>query len=404
MKKLGIYGGTFSPIHYGHINAAKTFYDALSLDELLIMPTFISPHKEVNELIDPALRLEMAALALEGEDRNIKISDYEISKGGTSYTYLTLQHFSSPDTELYFLMGSDMLLSLDKWRNPDIISSLCTVVLIRRENDEQVADKLEKAKEYLKCKYGTKIIEISCKPIEMASKDIRAAINAGDDISRFVPKAVASLIKDNRLYLSDPLYAQIKKLVPKKRLRHIFGTEDQALELASIFDLDREMTEKVRVAAILHDITKYYTATEHMDYLESLGVELDADTLESEKTMHQLSGAYKARELFSDRVDDTVFNAIRYHTTGRADMTLSEKIIYLSDYIEPTRTFSDCVKLREYFYNGIKSGEDKYSVLLSTLITSFEMTVNDLISQGKKVHRDTTEAMEYLKKEKENVR
>jgi nicotinate-nucleotide adenylyltransferase len=114
MKKLGIYGGTFNPIHNGHIKAAEAFYDTVGLDELLIMPTFVSPHKEMMKGDDPSYRLEMTSLAFDGNVRNITVSDYEISKGGKSYTYLTLEHFSSSDTELFFLMGTDMFLCLDK--------------------------------------------------------------------------------------------------------------------------------------------------------------------------------------------------------------------------------------------------------------------------------------------------
>ena len=118
MKRLGIYGGTFNPIHIGHIRACRAFYDEMKLDELILIPTAVSPFKSEKTDNEPSERLKMVKAAFEKDDRNINVSDYEIEKGGKSYTYLTLEHFSSPDTEIYFLMGTDMLLSLGEWKNP----------------------------------------------------------------------------------------------------------------------------------------------------------------------------------------------------------------------------------------------------------------------------------------------
>lgn len=400
MKKLGIYGGTFNPIHNGHIKAAEAFYDTVGLDELLIMPTFVSPHKEMMKGDDPSYRLEMTSLAFDGNERSITVSDYEISKGGKSYTYLTLEYFSSPDTELFFLMGTDMFLCLDKWKNASRIFELTTIVLVRRESDADASENIEEAKVRYKELYSARIEEITLDPIELSSSEIRQFVSDGDSVYGLVPESVEDYINSYRLYRDYPLYESVRELVPKKRLKHIFGTEEEALRLALIYDLSPEDAEKLRTAALLHDITKYYTAEEHVSYLESIGVSVDPDAIKSEKTLHQLSGAYKARELFSDIVDEGVFNAIRYHTTGRADMSMLEKLMYLADYIEPTRTFSDCVVLRDHFYEKINNGEDKDEVLLGTMIMSLEMTIKDLIESGHAVHSDTLKALEFLKGEK----
>lgn len=400
MKRLGIYGGTFNPVHMGHIRAAEAFYDAVELDELLIMPTYVSPHKEMEKGDDPVYRLEMATLAFEGNERNITVSDYEIEKGGKSYTYLTLEHFSCTDTELYFLMGTDMLLSLEKWREPQRIMDLATIVLIRRENEPATKELIEAAVKRLKERFGARIEQVKVEPIELSSSEIREWISEGDSVYGLVPENVENYIRSYRLYHSDPLYEAVRALVPKKRLKHIFGTEEEALRLALIYELDPEDAERLRIAALLHDITKYYTADEHISYLNGQGIEVEADAVKSGKTLHQLSGAYKARELFPDIVDDRIFGAIRYHTTAKADMGILEKLMYLADYIEPNRTFPDCVTLRDYFYGRINKNEDKDEVLLDTLIMSLEMTVKDLIENGHPVHSDTINALEFLKGEK----
>ena len=403
MKRLGIYGGSFNPIHIGHIRAANAFYDEMKLDELIIIPTAVSPFKTNDPDNDPYERLKMAKTAFENGKRNVTVSDYEIEKGGKSYTYLTLEHFSSPDTELFFLMGTDMLLSLDGWRNPDIILKLATVCHIRREQiDPETEKAIEEAKARYEKEYGARIVDILSEPFEVSSTQVRNAVKEGKSISDLVTPEVERIIKNDRLYLSCPLYATVRKLVREKRWRHIFGTEEESLCLSKIFDLSEMDRERLRRAAVLHDITKYLTREEHLSLLSEMGVTPDEGTLSSDKTLHQMTGAYLAKKLHPDMVDDAVFDAIRYHTTGKADMPLLTKLMYLSDFIEPTRTFPDCVKLRAIFYDKIEGG-NKLKTLDEIMLISFDMTIADLIENGFPIHEDTKKGREYIiEKLKEN--
>ena len=132
MIEKGIYGGTFAPVHNGHVAAARAFYDALGLDELLVIPAFLPPHKETEKGDDPAARLAMTRLAFEGDPRRITVSGYEIEQQGTSYTYKTLEHFTAPDTRLTFLCGTDMFLTFDTWKHPEIIFALARIAHVRR--------------------------------------------------------------------------------------------------------------------------------------------------------------------------------------------------------------------------------------------------------------------------------
>ena len=158
----------------------------------------------------------------------------------------------------------------------------------------------------------------------------------------------------------------------------------------------------MRCAALLHDITKYLTRDEHLAFLDSVGVTPDEGTLASDKTLHQMSGAYMARKLYPDYVDDAVFDAIRYHTTGKADMSLLTKLMYLCDFIEPTRTFPDCVKLRAIFYEMIEKG-NKLRILDEIMLIALDMTIADLKENGHPIHSDTEKAREYIiEKLKEN--
>lgn len=403
MKRLGIYGGSFNPIHIGHIKAANAFYDEMKLDELIIMPTAVSPFKTDDPDNDPRERLKMVNAAFENSDRNIIVSDYEIEKGGKSYTYLTLEHFSSPENELYFLMGTDMLLSLDGWKNPDIILKLATVCHIRREDvDPETEKAIEEARSRYEKEYNAKIIDLVSEPFEVSSTEIRNAVKEGKSISGLVTPEVEEIIKKDKLYLTCPLYAAVRTLVKEKRWKHIFGTEEEAKSLSQIFDLSETDSERLRRAALLHDITKYLTRDEHLAFLDSVGVTPDEGTLASDKTLHQMSGAYMAKKLYPDYVDDAVFDAIRYHTTGKAEMPLLTKLMYLCDFIEPTRTFPDCVKLRAIFYEMIEKG-NKLRVLDEIMLIALDMTVADLKENGHPIHSDTEKAREYIiEKLKEN--
>ena len=201
MIELGIYGGTFSPIHNGHIYAAERFYDALSLDRLLVIPTYLPPHKEADTGCTPEQRLAMTSLAFEENPRCIEVSDYEIQQKGKSYTYLTLQHFSAPDTRLTFLCGTDMFLTFDEWKKPEIIFSLSRVALIRREDtDSETEEAIAAMKEHYRRDYSADIVEILSKPIEISSTQIREQIRNGGNISGFVPQKICDYIAAHRLY------------------------------------------------------------------------------------------------------------------------------------------------------------------------------------------------------------
>ena len=198
--RVGIYGGTFAPIHNGHVSAAKAFMEQMKLDYLFIIPTYLPPHKQIDESDDPLYRLRMCELAFEGTD-GVIISDCEITRGGKSYTYDTLKELQRPNTRLFLLCGTDMVLSFDKWYRFEDIFKMCYPVYVRRENDAMIGNMLvSKIQEYYQ-KYGVMFRRIITDPIEVSSTEIRRAVAAGEDISHLVPPAVERFIRENRLYL-----------------------------------------------------------------------------------------------------------------------------------------------------------------------------------------------------------
>ena len=200
MLRVGIYGGAFAPIHIGHVEAAKAFMSQMWLDVLFIIPTGISPHKEMSGGASNADRLKMCELAFEGVD-GVIVSDMEIRREGKSYTVDTLRHLADEDRRLFLLCGTDMILTLDQWREPDEIFRLAYPTYIRREEDTELDERLiQKITEY-RNKYGKNVVRISAPAITVSSSEIRAKIENREDITGLVPPAVADYIKEKGLYV-----------------------------------------------------------------------------------------------------------------------------------------------------------------------------------------------------------
>lgn len=199
--RLGIYGGTFAPPHNGHVRAALDFLRGAELDSLLVMPAAVPPHKQIAPGDDPEVRLEMARAAFEGLDPRISVSDYEIRRGGASYTYLTLTHFSeNTDSELYFLCGTDMFCSLENWRCPEILFEKAVIACALRENEPQTAESVHSCAEHYRRTFGARTVMIPGTPVEISSTEIRRLVREGRDIGHLVPGAVAQIVARYGLY------------------------------------------------------------------------------------------------------------------------------------------------------------------------------------------------------------
>ena len=199
--RIGIYGGTFSPVHIGHVQAAKAFMEQMWLDVLFVIPTGVTPHKEMSDGATSSDRLNMCKRAFAGMD-GVIVSDIEILRQGKSYTVDTLKTFSvNSEDRLFLLCGTDMMLTLDKWKDADEIFRLCYPVYIRRERDTSLDAKIiAKIAEY-KQKYGKNVVKLTVEPIEISSNQIRDKIQNGEDVSDMLPRGVYEYIKKEGLYL-----------------------------------------------------------------------------------------------------------------------------------------------------------------------------------------------------------
>ena len=200
MSKIGIYGGTFSPPHLGHVRAAELFIRERGLDALHIIPTFTPPHKTQDGGATPEDRLAMCRLAF-AHLQKARILDFEILRGGKSYTVLTLREYASQGIRPELLVGTDMLLSFEKWYCFEEIFSLCTLVCIPRESDGRKNGELFSLAERFRRDYGADVAFLEGASVEISSSELRAEISSHESPS-LVPVSVADYIKEKGLYLN----------------------------------------------------------------------------------------------------------------------------------------------------------------------------------------------------------
>lgn len=330
--KIGILGGSFHPIHNGHLDMARSARDAMALDKVIFMPDRIPPHKALSAGASSEDRLHMVRLACQ-EEPGFIASDWELSQSGISYTAFTLQHFAQEyqNDELYFIMGSDMLRSLSTWYHPEIVCKLAHLLCICRAGQSGGE---KEAAAVVEQQFGAKVTLLP-PVLELSSTEIRNRIAACKPISGLVPESVERYIYSHALYADEPFPALTKAMaetLKPSRFEHVIGVEMTAVELADTLQLDGQ---KAKLAALLHDCAKNLPVEEQRALANR-----DTGSIrptEVEAVLHAPAGAVLAKERYGI-TDEEVLQAIRYHTTGEADMTLLDKVIWAADLIEPGRT------------------------------------------------------------------
>ncbi|WP_423230622.1 nicotinate-nucleotide adenylyltransferase [Clostridium homopropionicum] len=199
MKRKGIFGGTFDPIHNGHLHIAYEALYRLKLDMIIFMPSGKPPHKTNKIITDPKIRIELVKAAIDKENK-FTISSYEIEKLGLSYTYETLEYYKAlePDTEWYFITGTDCLMDIRTWKNIDRIFKSCKFVVFNRSG--YFKKKVIEQKNNIEKEYGTSIIYLDIPVIDISSTEIRNKIKESKEISYLVPKKVEYILNEMKLY------------------------------------------------------------------------------------------------------------------------------------------------------------------------------------------------------------
>ena len=308
--------------------------------------------------------------------------------------HLRAIHADRPEAELFLLMGSDMFLTLQNWYEPQTITKLATLVPFAR-TEADCGELFRIQGEYLDRTFGARTQAIQLPKItDLSSTELRTELSSGKLADRLWCQVYGYILL-NGLYgvqvdlkdlPNDQLRAVSYAMVKAKRIPHIAACEEEAVKLARRWGSAEDLCRR---AAILHDCTKYLELDEQKALCARYGIELDEMEQQAVKLLHSKTGAALAKYVFGE--GDAVYDAIFYHTTGRADLSLMGKILYMADYIEATRDFPEVEEMRKLSYTDLDA-----AVCMGTLLAIQEMR-----EKSRPVHHNTTECYEQLRKKRD---
>ncbi len=394
-KRKALFGGTFDPIHIGHLALARACMEQLGLDGVLLMPTSVPPHKLKAYMAPPEKRLQMCELAA-ADCPWLTVSDLEIQRGGASFTVETLEalHEQEPDTEWYLLTGADMFRSLGTWWRFEDIARLAVLCAVPR--DGMTGEELAVCAAGLEAR-GARCRVVDALPPAISSTEIRERIQTGAPLDGLVPPAVGDYIEQEGLYRtmahmeSHPTDEQfieiIRKRLRPKRFVHSLAVAAEAQRLAGRYGAD---PAKAYTAGLLHDIMKNTPADTQLQILKEFGILLDNVEAQTEKLLHARSGAAFVEKVLGVG-DPEILRAIRYHTTARAGMGLLEKVLYLADFTSADRDYPDVEEMRRLV--DIRM-EDAMEYALA-------YTIRELLDKRQAIHPDTVAAYNELMLQKQ---
>lgn len=408
--KLGLMGGTFDPIHVGHLRIAEEMREALSLDAVLFIPTGNPVFKRDQEVTDAAVRLAQVKAAVSDNPR-FDASSIEIDRGGDTYTVDTLrqlrEHYPE-NVELYFIVGSDSAATVGKWRDCAEMAELTRLAVAVGRPGFAGYDEL---RETITAAAPFQVHFVQVSALEVSSSDIRRRLAEGKSVRYLLPAAVYNMLSavENSSFDDDPVEARsarpsttvgpqteqapdplssaffnarkkdLKHRVSPKRFKHSLGVSDTCVQLAKEYGID---VDKARIAGLLHDWDKGYDDDEARARVRELGMEGEIDPFIVEKMPGVLHGITAARALGNEfsQIPADVLQAISRHTTAAFDMSPLDMVLYIADAIEPNRQFGRIDDLRA------RVGE---ATLEELYFETYEYWVFLLFERRKPLHPDT---------------
>lgn len=386
MKKVGIMGGTFDPIHISHLILGETAYEQFSLDKVLFLPAGNPPHKRNRKGGASDLeRVEMVRRAIAGNS-HFQLCLDEMDASDYSYTYRTLERMKAehPDTEFYFIVGADSLFDFEKWKEPARICQAASILVAVRDHvdDERLSRKMKELEE----KLGGHFYRLYSTNLDISSKMIRDWIRRKKTVRYYVPEPVLAYIADRHIYGMEStleetegqgkekirqmsgqydlkkIEEKLEKHLDEDRMRHTRGVMYTAASLAMVYGCS---LEKAQVAGLLHDCAKCIPNKKKLKMCLENQIPMTEYEEANPFILHAKLGAFLARQKYG--VDDEqILDAITWHTTGKPDMSLLDKIIYLADYIEPGRDKASRLPyIRKLAFQDLD--ECMYQVLKDTL-------------------------------------
>ncbi len=381
-----LFGGSFDPVHNGHINILRETLKARSFDKVIVMPTGTPGHK-ASCRAPFEVRRHWSQLAFSPLGESIEISDYENRQEGKSYSYLTVNHLKEeyPGARIFFLIGEDSAKTMPTWRNWETLAKNTAFLVLARDNDGD--DDLKRAVEVIR-ELSPDTEYIKAPVFEISSTQIRRMAREGKDLTGLMPREVAGEIKEYCIYSEDEYERHvgtakllISLLLREKRAKHTYNVAGFAKQLAEIHGVD---ADKAYLAGLLHDIMKQ--VDEETLVKRAVNSEGERAKTKPHPVLHGFARAdYIRKEMGID--DEDIINSIRSHTCGRAGMSDLEKVIYLADMLSPERRYPE----KEYLTK----------IALRNLDTAMEAALRESIrwikTKGGELDEDSVEAYKYFR-------
>ena len=397
-KSIAIMGGTFDPSHHGHLVTAEAVRYRFKVDKVVFMPAGQPAHKTNKKVTHNEHRYLMTVLATM-RNENFEVSRIEIDRAGVTYTIDTIEELKRmcrPDVRLYFITGADAIHQIMTWKESERLLGMCDFVAVTRPGYDK--SKLFQDIGEIREKFSSRVHYMEVPALAISSSDIRERAKRGAPIKYLLPQEVEDYIHKFGLYQDDaedevkfmlPVETMQEKLqsaLSVKRYIHTMGVAEEAVKLAEIYGTPQDQ-QKARVAGLLHDCAKDYPEAMRLRFCKEYKVKMDEIMEKQTDLIHPFLGAEVARREYQV-TDEDILNAIRYHTTGRAGMSLLEKIIFIADYIEPNREkFDGLEEARRLAYLDLDMAM-KYIL---------ESTIAFVKERGRLLHPLSLEALEYYK-------
>lgn len=391
-KSIAIMGGTFDPIHYGHLVAAEAVWSKFDVDRVIFIPSGNPPHKDESTVSHNEHRYLMTVLSTM-DNPNFYISRMEMDRKGKTYTIDTIydiRKLCGDSVTIYFITGADALHEILTWKDATTLLSICNFIAVTRPgyDKETLSSQIKEMSE----KYKSNLYFLEVPALAISSTDIRERVKKKLSIKYLLPESVNNYIEKYSLYKQaftegaeveyiSKIERKVKDQLSEKRFKHTKCVVDQAVKLALHYGCDEK---KAYLGSVLHDYAKEFKAEDVDKYFEKYNIQLDKN--KDKDILHGFIAYEIAKDEFNI-TDQDVLNSIKYHSTARENMSLLEKIVFVSDKIEASRNYDGVEEIRRVSLIDI----DKAVMLCIIKIIEFSK------KEGFEVHELTKNTLKHFK-------